>query len=201
MGRSIQPVTNTIHRFATNIRIIWLFCFIASISSILILVTRSSSGAKRTGQGFPYQYDANLDPELGVKAPSLYGRDESGNTRQIVPGEENRPVVVVFLGACVGCDAQRLAKALRGNKLPKTVSIIGIVEGTSSQLGFLRESCENLYEPLLNTTPQQYEVYNVKWTPRLFVVDEDEKLIYAQPEFCGISTAFQEAVNRLTRSK
>ncbi len=115
-----------------------------------------------------------------------------------MPPTDLRPVVVVFLGDCAGCDVGQVANNLRNVDLPAELRIVGLAGGTLAQLGFVKQSnpLASAYELLLKE-PSQVAAYNAKWTPRVFLIDKAGALLYAQPEFVGVKTALWEVKERL----
>ena len=138
-------------------------------------------------------YIAALDPMLHRPTPALSVLDSQGHTMNLAAAFP-KPQVLIFFSGCQPCSLSYMITAQQFQKEHPNFSFRSLVIASAADSAvFSRKNNLHLdfYTENDLTTQRQY---NVQWHPRVFVLDRQGLLTYAQPYNTPFGSALMQAV-------
>jgi hypothetical protein len=132
-----------------------------------------------TQQRGPF-YNPALDPKSGERLPVLHVTDASGKRLTLPPQVRGQQAVLIFVGSCAPCVADMLKRWQPAIAPRRQVYVI--TESAPAEVRRFQQLFK-LTMPFLFGRRDDVSLrqYNVAWRPRIYLLDDQRRLRYAQP--------------------
>jgi len=186
---SISTRKQTGHKFISAVNspytLLTLFLFQCVVFVYLCIGYRTSRALRS-----PNVYDPTRDLRKGELAPALYVESLEGDEVNLLQQRTRQPLVVIFAASCGSCEEKDLAILRRVKQIARLAVVMPVIPPEAETLFKAHEMSDVLFREIDRYSQMRY---NVAWRPRLFVVDEQGKLLYVQPS----EETFQQAAKHI----
>lgn len=143
-------------------------------------------------------YDSKLDPVPGMMLPEVSLSDLKGRSHN--PVVSGRPTLLLFVGAATTCSVKSLVSAWADvRKGQPELAIVGIATTADAPAA---EMCDRKGAPvrmLLDPEDSLADVLNARWKPRAYLLDQNGRIAYVQPDTTMDPMAVEEVRDLLKR--
>jgi hypothetical protein len=145
------------------------------------------------------QYKPEADPKVSYTAPSLRLRN-TDNQPFLWEDKRNPLTILLFVGECTNCAVRRITawKVLQKTGVPYRLLVV--TPDNMTGVKWLQSKIGSDAIVVQDNHRMTSEAYNVKWTPRAYVVDHNKTLLYCQQRIDDLTQAIS-VTEALLRSR